>query len=128
MDYLKQARAIRAERPPQLVLKPDPVPFVGRLKLQRRRDGGYLVTAIASDGQAGQFADGSLAAEVVAPADLDRVQPEDLLSQALERAHDRLNRLRLEAAFRLIAQLRGDRDDQTLVAMLQQALEEEGPG
>jgi len=122
MDYQKEAATIREDRPQQVTICPPPRPLVGEVRVLRRQNGGYLVTANADDGQAGQFMDGSLAVEVIAPEEVDRTAPEDLLASALRAAHDNLNRLRLEDMFKLIPVLGEGQDEEALVALLRQAL------
>ncbi len=124
MDYGKEAEAIRTERPGEVSFCPAPLPYVGEIKLRRRRDGGYLIAALACDGQAGQFLDGTLAAEVISAADVQREDGEDPLAGALERAHETLNELRLEEALKLVAVLRGERTDDDLVDQLREVLAE----
>lgn len=124
MDYHSEAEQIREELPDQLSFNPPPVPLVGHISALRRHDGGYLVAAIAQDDQAGRLADGTLAAELLGATDVQKIHPKDHLAAALGRAHENLMRLRLEAAFRLIAVIgRQLHDDATLVSMLREALE-----
>ncbi len=123
LDYTGEADKIRDHGPKEVSFCPAPLPYVGEIKLRRRRDGGYLVAVLACDGQAGQFLDGTLAVEVVSAADL-RAGEEDPLALALERAHHTLNELRLEEAFKLAAVLRGERSDEDLSAKLHEVLAE----
>ena len=123
MDYRNEAEQIREELPQQLSFNPPPVPLVGHISALRRHDGGYLVAAIAQDDQAGRLADGTLAVELLKPTDVQQVDPEDQLAAALERAHENLMRLRLEAAFKQIAFIGKQlHDEATLVSMLREEL------
>lgn len=124
LDYSKEAEAIRARRPREASYCPAPLPYVGEIKLRRRRDGGYLIAALACDGQAGQFLDGTLAVEVISAGQVDNTDGEDHLALALRRAHQTLNELRLEEAFKLVAVLQGDRSDEDLAGMLGEVLAE----
>lgn len=122
-DYQQEAQAIRNGYPRQLSFCPAPLPYVGKIKLRRRRDGGYLIAVLASDGQAAQFLDGRMAMEVISAADV-RDTAEDHLATALERAHQTLEELRLEEAFKLADVLRRGRTDEQLLARLRQVLAE----
>jgi hypothetical protein len=124
MDYRSEAEQIREDLPDHLSFTPPPVPLVGHISALRRYDGGYLVAAIAQDDQAGRLADGTLTAELLKPTDVQQVHPEDHLAAALERAHENLMRLRLEAALKLIAFIGKQLyDEATLVSMLREELE-----
>ena len=124
INYREEAEAIRTRRPREASFCPAPLPYVGEIKLRRRRDGGYLIASLACDGQAGQFLDGTLAADVFSAADLTSTGDEDLLAQALERAHQTLNDLRLEEALKMVALLRRERSDEDLVIQLREVLAE----
>ena len=106
-------------------MNPGPQPYAGYISLRRRHDGGYLVSAVGYDDQAGMLADGTIAAEVVTPAELERPGDEDQLALALERAYNNLMQLRLEAALKLIATIgeqQSGLDEDTLVSMLRDAV------
>jgi len=122
MDYRKEAAAIRGKRPAQLVLNAPPMPYVGQINLLRRHDGGYLIAAVGYDDQAGLFDDGGLAAEVLDAGALEAVEPRDRLARALERAHHSLERLRIEASLRLVAELGQDQSEAELVELLRGAI------
>lgn len=124
LDYGKEAAQIRTLRQKEASFCPAPLPYVGEIKLRRRRDGGYIVAVLACDGQAGQLLDGTLAVEVVSAGDLERTGAEDPLARALERAHQTLNELRLEEAFKTAAVLRGERSDADLAEKLREVLAE----
>jgi hypothetical protein len=125
MDFEKEARAVREKMPKQTSFNPPPLPYVGCINLLRRHDGGYVVAALGADDQAGQLEDGTLAVEILDGDAVRQSEPEDRLAGALRRANERLRRLRVEAALRLVAKI-GPKlyDDETLVAMLRNALEQ----
>jgi hypothetical protein len=125
MDHHEEAQRIRAEKPRSATINPAPQPYVGHISVHRRNDGGYLVSATGYDEQAGMLADGTIAAEVVKPAEVDSPGTDDQLALALERAYDNLLDLRLEAALRLVATIgekQSDLDEDTLVSMLRDAI------
>jgi hypothetical protein len=125
MDHQEEARAIREQTPKQTSFNPPPLPYVGCINLLRRHDGGYVVAALGPDDQAGQFEDGTLAVEILDGEAVNETEPEDRLAAALRRAEGRLRRLRVEAALRLVATIGPElHDDETLVAMLRDALEQ----
>jgi hypothetical protein len=125
MDYENEAQSIRRDQPRHSSYNPPPIPYVGHIDLIRRKDGGYLLAAIGYDDQTGQLDDGSLAAEVLGPEEVNTTDP-DRLAGALRRAHRNLRRLRLEAALRLISTLSKEMDlsEQELLEMLRQARRE----
>ncbi len=123
MDHRKEAAAIRARRPQTLLLNPPPLPYQGHINLIRRHDGGYLIAAVGYDDQAGVFDDGGLAAEVIGAQDVEAEQPCDLLAEALLRAQRRLERLRIEASLRLVAELGSDQEEGQLVEALRLAIQ-----
>lgn len=123
LDCDAAAETIRSEKPQELSLLPAPQPFVGEIRVLKRHNGGYLVAVLDYDDQAALLPDGSMAAQVVPPAAVASAEPEDALALALERAQEQLNELRLRSAFEIIARLREDRDEETLVDMLRDALE-----
>lgn len=120
MDYQKEAEEIRTNLPEQVSFTPPPLPLVGSINLLKRHDGGYVIAATGHDDQAGQFNDGTIAAEIL---DGETVSQPDELADALARAHESLLRLRLEAAMRLAVEIgRRLHDDETLVSMFRDAL------
>lgn len=123
MDHRREAAAIRARRPQTLLLNPPPLPYQGHLSLIRRHDGGYLIAAVGYDDQAGVFDDGGLAAEVIGAQDVEAEEPRDLLAEALLRAQQHLERLRLEASLRLVAELGSDQDEGQLLEALRLAIQ-----
>jgi len=123
MNLRKEAQEIRENRPEQISFNPPPLPYMGYINLLRRHDGGYLVAAIGHDDQAGQFNDGTMAAEIIDGDEVDQTRPRDHLAHALEKAHSQLMRLRVEAAVRLVAKIgRHYHDNETLISMLKDAL------
>lgn len=123
MDHRREAAAIRARRPQTLLLNPPPLPYQGHLSLIRRHDGGYLIAAVGYDDQAGVFDDGGLAAEVIGAQDVEAEEPRDLLAEALLRAQQRLERLRLEASLRLVAELGSNQEAGQLLEALRLAIQ-----
>ena len=123
MDSRQQAEQIHRQRPARTQLCPQPQPYVGQVQVLRRRGGGYMVTPLGADGQAGQFMDGTMDVQTISPATLAGEGGVDALAEALRRAHLSLNELRVEEACKLVAVLREGRSDELLHAKLQQALE-----
>jgi len=122
MDYRKEAEEIRTNLPEQISFTPPPLPLVGSINLLKRHDGGYVIAATGHDDQAGQFNDGSIAAEILDGETVAKEGPDEL-ADALARAHESLLRLRLEAAMRLAVEIgRRIHDDETLVSMFKDAL------
>ncbi len=125
MNYGDEADRVRRERPPRVSLVPDPRPFVGEIRLLRRKDGSYLVAALDYDGQAAIMPDGDPAAEVVPRQQVAERGDEDPLAAAIARAHGALDQLRLESALNTVATLGAPLGEEALVTRLRAALKEQ---
>lgn len=110
MEHEQEAAEIRARRPDRRTYDVLPSPYVGYISLKRRGNGGYVVSAMGYDDQAGQLEDGSLAVELLDPRQVEQTAP-DHLARALERAEQALRRLRFEAAPRMMAALARELSD-----------------